>query len=200
MNKNVLQYRERVLSKVSPYFTGDTLLDVGCGDGEDDILAMKYFKKIHGIDIKEQAGWKDKQTENLTFKAENAQKMPFHNLEFDTVIEKDVLHHVDDPSVALYEMLRVAKSRVIIVEANRYNPLFYVNLTLMGNHQHFTQDKFKKIVMAPGLPCKILHFSARVCPINTDGAIKFYDKVQNFTEKFPLYAPIIEYNMAVIEK
>jgi len=198
--ENVLQYRLRVLDKVKQYFYGDTLLDAGCGDGEDAELMLKYFKRIEGIDITENKAWDEHRKENLALKTADAENLPYGDGSFDTVIEKDVLHHVSDPQKALKEMTRVAKKRVILVEANRYNPSFYIFLTLMGKHEHFNQKKFKELVKSCGLQSEIMHFSARVCPINNSGFIKFFDKLENLIEKFPPYTPIIEYNLAIITK
>ena len=198
--EKVLAYRLRVLNKVKQYFYGDNMLDVGCGDGEDAELMLKYFKKIEGIDIAENPVWNEHRKENLILKKADAENLGYPDNSFDTVIEKDVLHHVSDPEKALKEMTRVARKRVILIEANRYNPSFYVFLTLMGKHNHFNQKRFKDIAQSCGLKPEIMHFSARVCPINNSGFIKFFDKMENLIEKFPPYTPIIEYNLAIITK
>src|SRR5208283_2567962 len=160
--EKVLAYRLRVLNKVKQYFYGDNMLDVGCGDGEDAELMLKYFKKIEGIDIAENPVWNEHRKENLILKKADAENLGYPDNSFDTVIEKDVLHHVSDPEKALKEMTRVARKRVILIEANRYNPSFYVFLTLMGKHNHFNQKRFKDIAQSCGLKPEIMHFSARV--------------------------------------
>ncbi len=198
--ENVLAYRLRVLNKTKQYYYGDTLLDVGCGDGLDDELMLKYFKRIEGIDINENPAWNEHRRENLILKKADAENLDYPDNSFDTVIEKDVLHHVSDPEKALKEMTRIAKKRIILIEANRYNPLFYIFLTLMWKHNHFRQKRFKELVKSSGLQSEIMHFSARVCPINNSGFIKFFDKLEDLIEKFPPYTPIIEYNLAIITK
>lgn len=197
---NVTQYRERVIAKTKKYFTGSSLLDSGCGDGEDLYLRKKYFKKITGVDIEESPRWKQLSGRGITFKKNDAQKLPFRSSSFDTVLEKDMLHHAADPVKALKEMVRVAKKRVIVIEANRYNPLFYINLTLMNNHQHFTQKKFREIMASAGFDFAIERFSARVCWINSPAVIKVFDAAEDLLEKIPFYAPIIEYNLGIITK
>ncbi len=196
---NAFQYKERVVAKTSAYYAGATLLDSGCGDGEDAWLRKKFFKKITATDIVPDPRWKEFSGKGLTFKQCDSEKLPFKNKSFDTVFEKDMLHHAANPEKALKEMVRVAKKRVIVVEANRYNPLFYVNLTLLNNHQHFNQKRFKAILESSGRPFEIKHFSARVCWVNTPGAIKFFDRVEDLLEKFPPYTPIIEYNLGIID-
>jgi hypothetical protein len=109
-----------------------------------------------------------------------------------------MLHHASNPESALKEMVRVAKKRVIVIEANRYNPLFYINLTLMNNHQHFTQKRFAGIMASTGRPYEIKRFSARVCWINNPAVIKIFDKAEDLLEAIPFYAPVIEYNLGII--
>ena len=197
---NVLRYRERVIEKVSPYFTGKTLFDAGCGDGEDAYLMSKYFSKVTAGDIEKNPRWPEFASKKINFTVSNAEKIKFRNNSFDTVIEKDMLHHASNPVSALKEMVRVAKKRVIVIEANRYNPLFYINLTLRGNHQHFTQKRFREIVSSAASVYEIKRFSARVCPVNIPGFVSFFENLEDAVEKFPPYAPIIEYNLAVITK
>lgn len=198
--ENVTQYRERVIAKTSKYFAGTSILDSGCGDGEDLYLRKKYFKKLTGVDIAESPRWKELSGGGITFKKSDAEKLPFKNASFDTVLEKDMLHHAGDPERALKEMIRVAKKRVIVIEANRYNPLFYVNLTLMNNHQHFTQRRFLEIMRSAGVDFKIEHFSARVCWINNPAVIRAFDAAEDLLEKIKIYTPIIEYNLGIISK
>lgn len=197
---NVLRYRERVIEKIRPFFSGKTAFDAGCGDGEDASIISKYFSKVTAGDLEKNIHWEKFKSKKVSFVVSNAEKLKFKDRSFDTVIEKDMLHHASDPEKALKEMIRVAKKRVIVIEANRYNPLFYVNLTLLGNHQHFTKKRFKDIVSSTSQDYKIMHFSARVCPVNAPGFVSFFEKIEDALEKFPPYSPIIEYNLAIITK
>ena len=196
--ENVNQYRLRVIEKTRGYFSGTTLLDSGCGDGWDAYLRRKYFRKITATDIETNPNWKNLASPGLVFKKADSEKLKFKSGSFDTVIEKDMLHHASDPESALKEMVRVAKKRVIVIEANRYNPLFYINLTLLNNHQHFTQKRFAGIMASCGRPFEIKRFSARVCWINNPAVIRAFDKAEDLLEVIPFYAPVIEYNLGVI--
>jgi ubiquinone/menaquinone biosynthesis C-methylase UbiE len=197
---SVLRYRQRVYSRVSPYFYGDTLFDSGCGDGGDDILIAPYFKKIHGMDIKASPLWKDRASDKISFSTGNTEKLDFPDSSFDTVLEKDMLHHASDPVKGIREMVRISKKRVIIIECNRYNPLLYINMTLLRNHQHFTQKKFGRILESAGAPYEIKHFSARHIPVNSAPAQDFFEKIEDLLEKLPFYTPIIEYNLGILSK
>jgi len=51
-----------------------------------------------------------------SFSAENAEKLSFENNTFDYVLCKESYHHFPRPYMAVYEMLRVAKKAVVIIE------------------------------------------------------------------------------------
>lgn len=52
------------------------------------------------------------------FSKENAEKLSFENNEFDYSFCKEAYHHFPRPMVALYEMLRVSKKGIILIEPN----------------------------------------------------------------------------------
>lgn len=52
------------------------------------------------------------------YKKENAEFLSFPDREFDFVLCKESYHHFPRPAVALYEMLRVAKKGVVLIEPN----------------------------------------------------------------------------------
>jgi ubiquinone/menaquinone biosynthesis C-methylase UbiE len=52
------------------------------------------------------------------YRVENAENLSFPNSSFDYVYCKDSYHHFPRPMIALYEMLRVARKGVILVEPN----------------------------------------------------------------------------------
>jgi ubiquinone/menaquinone biosynthesis C-methylase UbiE len=52
------------------------------------------------------------------YRKENAERLTFPDNEFDFVLCKESYHHFPRPMVALYEMLRVAKRGVILIEPN----------------------------------------------------------------------------------
>jgi SAM-dependent methyltransferase len=52
----------------------------------------------------------------IEVKAVNAESVPFGPDEFDFVLAKEVYHHFPRPAIGLYEMLRVARLGVILIE------------------------------------------------------------------------------------
>lgn len=198
--KNVLSYRKRIIDKIKPYFFGKTLLDAGCGDGGDSYLLQDYFNSIYAVDIIKNDNWENIKSYKIKFFTGNVEKLDFKDNFFDTVIEKDMLHHVENPEKALKELIRVSKKRIIIIEANRFNPIFYIHLTLLKGHQHFSQPKFKKILKSCSENFKLINFSARVCPINSPFLIKTVNFFSDLIEKLGFFYFFIEYNCAIIEK
>jgi len=197
---NVLRFKERVFKNVIPYLSGDTLFDSGCGFGEDDVLLSKYFKKIQACDIHEDPLWKERSGPNISFSVCSAEELKFPDGSYDTVLEQNMLHHVPNPEKALQEMVRVSKKRIIVLECNRYNPLMYVNMTLIQNHQHFTQKRFRQILDSAKTPYEVKYFSARCLPVTNKAVIDIAYKIMDALENFPLYRPIIEYNLGILTK
>ncbi|MBI4039372.1 class I SAM-dependent methyltransferase [Candidatus Daviesbacteria bacterium] len=130
------------------HFKNKNVLEIGCGYGGDSALIAEVAKKVVGTDLNKDQRWEIWQKTNMIFAKENAQSLSFASQSFDVVCARDVLHHVDYPSLAIKEMGRVVKKggKIIIIEANRYNPIFYLHLTCLLGHDHFTQNKFMELV------------------------------------------------------
>lgn len=126
--------------------------------------------------------------------------MPFGNKVFDGVLLKDVLHHVKRPEKVLEEIDRVTVkgSIIILIEANRYNPLFYIHMTKMLGHEHLTGKKFKELIGKRFVNVVFYHFESHFYP---DRLIQgFLKLLQLFMEKTPLLNNFLSYNVAVIKK
>lgn len=52
------------------------------------------------------------------FQHENAEKLSFSDDSFDFVLCKESYHHFPRPAIALYEMIRVAKMGIVLIEPN----------------------------------------------------------------------------------
>jgi ubiquinone/menaquinone biosynthesis C-methylase UbiE len=101
------------------------ILDVGTGWG-----FMAITLALHGYDVitgePENAKWADWKSraklvdveDKITFKPFYAENLPFENETFDAIFLYTSLHHVEDKSSAINEMLRVMKHNgyLIIIE------------------------------------------------------------------------------------
>jgi len=187
-----------------------SLLDVGCGDG----LFLKILSSIYragflvGLDIYFNPLWiKIKKHAALTvdFVVGDALHLPFRDEAFDIAFEKDALHHVEDPLKALKEMKRVVKcgGKTLIVEANRYNPIMYIHMTLIRGHQHFSHNKFRELVAEV--------FKRDVCIVSTEShvlpffknsvfALRILYTLEDLLENVRLFNILLSYNIAVGKK
>ncbi|MFQ3548796.1 MAG: class I SAM-dependent methyltransferase [Armatimonadota bacterium] len=93
------------------------------GDGRFGLdslrLKRKGIKNIMPTDIKQnlldaaqKEGWIE------SYSVENAEKLSFDDNSFDVIFCKESYHHFPHPQIGLYEMIRVAKEAVILIEPN----------------------------------------------------------------------------------
>lgn len=129
-------------------FRDKKVLEVGCGYGGDGKLIAEVAKQVVCTDIYQDPRWNSMKEANLSFAIADAKKLSYPANFFDVTLAKDLLHHIDDPHQVLRQLGRVTKKggEIIIIEANRYNPLFYAHLTKMLGHDHFTQKNFTNII------------------------------------------------------
>ena len=74
------------------------------------------------------------------FAAENAEKLSFDNSVFDYVLCKESYHHFPRPYAALYEMIRVAKKGIVIIEP--HDPVSKMPLLLLLTNLLSSKNKF----------------------------------------------------------
>jgi ubiquinone/menaquinone biosynthesis C-methylase UbiE len=82
------------------------------------------------------------------YQVENAERLSFPDRSFDYVFCKEAFHHFPRPFLALYEMLRVAKKGVVLVEPQDQigSPLrqaLYLFRKLMGRQHHFDEHRYE---------------------------------------------------------
>src|SRR5438046_5196103 len=160
-----LRYRVRCIDKLEYAFRGDeSLLDAGCGDGGVARLLRQRVREVVAVDVEASAAWREEP--GLTFTVANAEQLPFADASFDVVYSKDSLHHMESPEEALAEYCRVLKRNgsALIVEANRYNPVFYPHMTLALGHEHFSRSRFRALVSATFPSARFGAFEAHYVP------------------------------------
>jgi ubiquinone/menaquinone biosynthesis C-methylase UbiE len=98
-------------------------LTVGDGKyGTDAHYILKYTPNVLPTDIAEDCLKMAKETGFIPdYKIENAEQMSFKDNEFDFALVKEAYHHFPRPSIAVYEMLRVAKKGIVLIEPNDPN-------------------------------------------------------------------------------
>jgi ubiquinone/menaquinone biosynthesis C-methylase UbiE len=192
-----LRYRLRCIDKLGFLFAGDeSLLDSGCGNGGVARLLRRCVREVHAVDMEPSEAWSDE--EGLTFQVGNAESLPFENGSFDIVHSKDSLHHMESPERALEEYRRVLKpgGAALIIEANRYNPIFYPHMTLALGHQHFTRKRFRNLVRNWFPDARFGGFEAHYAP-PLNRALGVQHALEEILERFPPFRPFLSYNFAV---
>ena len=109
-----------------PWFTKylkktDSVLDLGCGNGQSAIKVAKFAKKVIGVDIDNnllkiaQKSASSLNIKNINFdKADLKKKLKFKSSYFDKVIFLDVLEHLNKRDQILKEIKRVLKPRGLL--------------------------------------------------------------------------------------
>lgn len=121
--------------------TGKKILDIGCGSGIwTDFLTNKGFE-VAGIDFVSEFIQKAKKVRKGKFIEAQAEKLPFADKSFDTVLLINVLEHVDDDHQVLKEAGRVGKRVVINVPQQTPKPLFQRGLL----YKHYIDRSHQRV-------------------------------------------------------
>ncbi|OGH42339.1 MAG: hypothetical protein A3H79_01135 [Candidatus Levybacteria bacterium RIFCSPLOWO2_02_FULL_36_8b] len=120
----------------------ESILDAGCGEGFtiDKLKENGIGKKIEGVEYSKDAILLGKKLfPNLIIKQGSTYELPYKDNSFNLVICTEVLEHLEKPSEALKEILRVSGKYLIISVPNE--PLFMLSNLLRGkNLSRFGND------------------------------------------------------------
>jgi SAM-dependent methyltransferase len=101
---------------------GDTLLEIGFGEGNLLYSLSKRFKKAYGVEVGTSRigpmtqAFREKGCENVFLSTANVEKsLPFENETFDCIIWLDVIEHVVDIHAAMDEINRVLKPNGMLI-------------------------------------------------------------------------------------
>lgn len=192
-----LRYRERCLEKLGVVFQGnESLLDAGCGNGGVARLLRDRVGSVVAVDVASSSDWIDE--DGLTFLVADAESLPFGDASFEIVHSKDSLHHMEQPDRALAEYRRVLRpgGTALIVEGNRYNPVFFPHMTLALGHEHFSRSRFRAIVSAVFPDARFGGFEAHYVP-RVHRLLPVQHAVEELLERVPPLRPVLSYNFAV---
>jgi len=148
------QYANKRLSDIAlaiVNFKGKRILELGCGDGTytKELFDRGEPLSISAIDLSKKAieiAREKYSDERITFVIGNADSLPYADDSFDLVHIRGVLHHMDNPALALKEALRVAAA-VLLIEPNGYNPGLKVIEKLSRYHREHQEKSYTSYQM-----------------------------------------------------
>lgn len=195
------RYMDRLLGRLSlSRGNGLRALDAGCGDGLVSAWLAARGWNVRAEDREAHPAWPGLAKAahgRLAFARRDASDKGTGA--FDLVLTKDMLHHADDPAAALLALKARVKpgGRLVVVECNRLNPVFYVHLTLMEGHQHFTRSRLLGLLAGAGLDgVRLELIEARVWPLGGPFWQNVFDRLQDLAEALPPWRPFICYHAA----
>jgi SAM-dependent methyltransferase len=117
--------RERELCEQAFLPLGSRVLDVGCGEGAT-LYHLGAPAGAVGLDLfPSKIDFARRTLPECRFVAASAYELPFERGEFDHVLVRDLIHHLEEPERFIDECARVLApgGRVDVLEPCRYNPL-----------------------------------------------------------------------------
>lgn len=103
--RTVRELDHRIQSKAT---AAVSVLDVGCGFGETAQLLLDHGYQVIGLDLSEEAISRAQQRAPAAqLLVGSAYRLPFEDSRFAAVVSLDVLEHLEQPEVAIAEMVRV---------------------------------------------------------------------------------------------
>lgn len=103
---------KRSFELVEDYIVGESILDLGAGDG---LLALEIKKQLNKeVRLVDVVDYNFTDLPLILYNPE--EKIPLADKKVDTTILYTVLHHASDPEHLLREATRMTKSRLVIVE------------------------------------------------------------------------------------
>lgn len=177
-----------------PYIKNKVVLDIGCWSGQYEKLAQSYVKKIIGIDPGKSAILfaKDQFAKNkkVSFYEGYADKLPFKDNVFDTVLLIEVIEHLPKGSeiAALKEIKRVLKrdGTLIITTPNQHfisilgDPAYF----LIG-HRHYSNKHLDGLVNSSGLSVVKTHTEGGFFQLLTNNMETFWKHVLRKSLDYP---------------
>jgi ubiquinone/menaquinone biosynthesis C-methylase UbiE len=197
MSTGEVRYMTRCIDKLGYEFCGqESLLDVGCGNGRVARLLAERVREVRAVDVVESPEWSD--GDGVSFQVADGEALPFEDGSFDLLHSKDSLHHMNAPERALAEYRRVLRpgGTALIVEANRYNPSLFVQMTLVRRHDHFTRDRFRRLVEKAFPDARFGAFEAHYVP-GAHRLLRIQHAVEETLERLTPIRAVLSYNFAV---
>jgi ubiquinone/menaquinone biosynthesis C-methylase UbiE len=115
----------RYASALLREFTLTSLLDIGTGTGRAIAALRASQPRLHVVGVEPvlellQLARHKPEVETVGLACANGYRLPFRDGSFDAACQFGILHHVQDPSVVIEEMMRVARRAIFLSDSNRF--------------------------------------------------------------------------------
>jgi ubiquinone/menaquinone biosynthesis C-methylase UbiE len=178
LGKNSKSMHGRIRSKIGTFF-GQSLLDVGCGDGSFLSTLNDAGLQLAGIDISEKMiqCCRRNLPPAIDLKIGDAENLPWANEYFNTIVCINSFHHYPNPNRALKEMKRVLKKNGRIYIADPQLPgiaRIVVNTSLKflktGDVRIYSPKAWRKLLVGSGfrdVQLKSINFTSTIIVAGT---------------------------------
>jgi ubiquinone/menaquinone biosynthesis C-methylase UbiE len=136
------------------------LLDIGSGNGYFSYYLNNYFK-VTCLDFSRNMLFACPLDKKIQASAIN---LPLKDNSYDVVFCANLLHHTNNPSYVLNEMLRATSHYIVIIEPNVYNPFMFL-LSIISKEERSVQKYTSKYLL------NLLNEKAKILFKSTHGFI-----------------------------
>jgi ubiquinone/menaquinone biosynthesis C-methylase UbiE len=146
---------------------GDSVLDVGCGNGSlIAALSKKADISAFGVDISPKMIEEcQNRYPDMNFKISSGELIPFEDSTFDCVVMCCVLHHLHTPETFFTEAKRILKPGGVLIVGDPWMPIIARQVTNFivapllkaGDNKIFTHKRFKSFFTDNGFTIKTIY-------------------------------------------
>lgn len=186
---------ENLIKIIKPFIRGK-VLDVGCGEGTvtNSISQLDYVDEIFGIDISKTAiNLAKKKYSNISFKISEAEKIPYKDNSFKTVLLIEVLEHILDIEGLFIELNRVLELEgYIVITTTDYNFLKKILIALIWEKYFYatnphikflTKESLKKLLEFYGFKVVLNKWNGNYFGLMPKGQIVIAKKIKEIQKK-----------------
>lgn len=152
--------RQELLKNFITPQNSSKILDIGSGTGETVTFLKSFNPKadFYGIDNSQVAVDYSKKHFKKIYKA-NAEKLPFKNNYFDTILLLDVLEHIKDQAQVLLEAKRVLKPKgQIILTSPALSFIWSKHDTQQHHYRRYTRSELRQLAKTTKLNLNFISY------------------------------------------
>jgi len=143
----------RFLKQMILETAGETVLDVGCGEGRFAEFSARNGRFTVAVDIDIE---RLKVVDGVPSVLADAARLPFHDDSFDTVLLFNIIEHTEDDVAVLKEASRIARRNILVsVPKEDTYPRHSSGLTYRGyidptHRRYYTEDRLTRTLEEAG--------------------------------------------------